>query len=357
MASGIFITRSRRVAAVLLAAALLAALSVSRGAPAQTAAKTPAVAVVAGPVEVVPVRDEITAVGDLKADELVIMRPEIAGVIKSIPFAEGQRVEQGDLLFQFDDAVLRAELADAQANLELSQRNFQRSRELYEKRIGSERTRDETLAALQSWQAKKALAEARLEKTRVQAPFDGITGFRMVSPGAYVQAGQDMVRLVRIDPIKVDFQVPERFLSAVAPGQKVSVTLDSFPGKSFGGEVYALDNVVDVNGRAIAIRARIPNPDGVLRPGMFARVTLVTETRDKAVVVPETAIVPEAQSKFVFVVDDGKARKTEVETGRRLAGKVEVVSGLKAGDVIVTVGQQKIRDGSPVAPIEQKESS
>ncbi|RIA55737.1 efflux RND transporter periplasmic adaptor subunit [Dichotomicrobium thermohalophilum] len=310
-----------------------------------------AVPVEATTVESGAVRDEVEVVGNILADETVVIRPEISGLVKEIHFSEGDTVEDGDLLFSLDDEILTAEVAEAKAAHELAKRNFERSKQLYSRKVGTERTRDEALAEMQSSEAKLALAKARLNKTKIRAPFSGIVGFREISVGAYVSAGTDLVRLVKTDPVEVSFRVPERFLGVLRRGQKITVRVDAFPDRGFSGEVFALDNVVDVNGRSIQVRARVPNPDLLLRPGLFARVNLVTELRQDAVIVPEAAIVPTVEGAYVYRVVDGKAKRTEVTVGRRMAGEVEIVDGLSAGETVIVAGQQKVRDGAPVQPV------
>ncbi len=314
-----------------------------------------AVPVETAKVEVGPVEDTIATVGDIIAQESLIISPEIAGRINSIGFTQGERVNKGQVLFTLDDAILAAELADATASLELSKRNHERSSELLGRRFGTERTRDETLAALQSAEAKVALARARLDKTRITAPFDSVAGLRRVSVGAFVSIGEDLVRLVKTDPAELSFRVPERFLRTLYVGQRLEVRVDAYPDQTFAGTVFALDNVLDINGRSIEVRARIPNPAGLLRPGLFARVSLVTKMRETSLIVPEAAIVPTAEKPFVYRVIDGKASQTPVELGLRMPGMVEVLEGLSEGDVVVTAGQQKIRDGSAVQPVEKQQ--
>lgn len=335
------------VPALTVALIVCAALGTASGAHAQNAVPVEIETVNSGTV-----RDEVEVVGDVKADESVIIRPEIAGRIEAIHFEEGQAVENGALLFSMDDEILSAELADATAALELAKRNFERSKQLYSRQVGTERTRDEALASMQSGEAKVALARARLSKTKINAPFSGIVGFREVSIGAYVGAGTDLVRLVKIDPVEIDFRVPERFLPVLAEGQEITARVDALPKREFHGDVFALDNVVDVNGRSIRVRARIPNPDGVLRPGMFARVNLTTELRKNAVIVPEAAIVPTLEGEYVYRVVDGKVERTDVTIGRRMTGEVEIVEGLSPGDQVVVAGQQKVREGAAVQPVD-----
>ena len=307
-----------------------------------------AMPVEAKPVTVGPVARRIEAVGSLRSDESVVIRPEIAGRIAQIRFAEGEAIERGAVLVILESSIQRAELAQAEAALALSQANYGRADELYRKRAGTKRALDEALARMRQDEARLQLARAVFSKTELRAPFSGVLGLRRVSVGGYVTPGQDIVNLENLNPIKLDFRVPEIFFSVVAPGQSVRVGVDAFPGRSFDGQVYAIDPQVDANGRALAARARIPNDDGSLRPGMFARIELVLERRAEAVLVPEEALVPRGDDQYVFRVVDGKAAFTRVVTGQRRAAMVEISEGLAAGDVVVTAGQMKIRDGMPV---------
>ena len=226
------------------------------------------------------------------------------------------------------------------------------------------RARDEAEAQLTINQAEVDLARARLEKTRISAPFAGVIGLREVSVGNYVSPGQDLVNLEDIDPIKVDFPVPERALSALEVGQPIEVTVDAWPGQTFTGEVYAIDPRIDAQGRSIAIRATIDNRDRLLRPGLFAAVRLITARREQALLVPEQAIFAQQGKPYVYKVVDGVARLTQVQLGGRRVGQAEITEGLAAGDVVVTAGQLKLHDGARVrtvdldgsAPSEQKVS-
>ena len=322
--------------------------STSGAAAADEKAEPQAVAVEARAVSLGKVSSEVSAVGTLRSNESVVIRPEIDGRVTEIHFDEGKAVEQGQLLFSFDDLIPRAELADAEANLALSERNYERAMELYRRGAGTGRSVDETRASLQSDRAKVDLAKARLDKTQITAPFAGIVGLRRVSVGDYVSSGDDLVALASIDPIKVDFRIPERFLSAMHPGQELGVEVDAFPGRTFRGRVFAVDPQIDANGRSIALRAEVPNPERVLRPGLFSRIRLVLDVRENAITIPEEAIVPQGDDRFVFTVIGGQAVKTRITIGQRGPGWVEVTSGLAPGDVVVTAGQLRIREGAPV---------
>lgn len=293
----------------------------------------------------------ITAIGTLRSDESVMIRPEIAGRIARILFEEGKPVKQGQVLVELDQSTAKAELAEAMASLKLSQANAQRAQELYSRGSGSAQSRDQAISKLHADEAAVALSKAKLEKTTLAAPMDGVLGLRRVSVGAYVNAGQDIVNLEKIDPIKVDFRVPEVFFEAVRVGRKITLTLDALPGRTFAGEIYAIDPQIDVDGRSIVIRARLPNPDGALRPGLFARVTLVLPSSGRNVVVPEQALVPVGSDEYVYKVVDGKAILSKVELGERRNGMVEIAEGVAAGDTVITAGQIKLRNGMPVKVI------
>lgn len=345
----------RRLAATAGLALLagVAAWMLAAPAPAQDAKKAagggrPPVAVEAAPVEISAVEDEVKAIGSLRANEQVVIRPEIAGRITQFLFEEGARVEKGAVLVRIYDTAYQAELAQANTALTLSKRNFDRAQELFRRDAASTRARDEAQAKLESDRANLELARTRLAKTQIKAPFAGTIGLRLVSVGAYVSPGQDIVDLVNADPIKVDFSIPERFLSAVKVGQSLSVAVDAFPDETFAGEVYAVAPQVDQQGRTLALRARIANPSGKLKPGLFARVRLITQVRPRAIVIPEQAVFARGDGWLVFTVVDAKAKLTKIATGIRRAGKVEVVSGLKEGDVVVSAGHIKLREGAPV---------
>ncbi|WP_119460287.1 efflux RND transporter periplasmic adaptor subunit [Rhodospirillaceae bacterium SYSU D60014] len=324
------------------------------GAAAAPAAE-PAMPVEAAPVQVDTVTAEIEAVGTLQSNESVVLGPEIDGRIAEILFREGEAVEKGKVLVRLDTEILEAELAQARANLILSEANYERANTLANQGTGTVRARDEALAQMQTDRANLILAEVRLENASIRAPFEGVLGLRSVSVGAYVRPGDRIVNIEQIDPLKVDFRVAEVFLPNVRVGQKIDVTVDALPGEIFRGQIYAIDPQVDVSGRAIRLRARIPNPEGRLSPGLFARVSIIVEQRENAVLVPEAALVPQQDGKFVYRIEDNKALLTKVEVGRRLPGQVEILEGLGPDAVVVTAGQQRLRDGAPVDVVEPVE--
>ena len=214
---------------------------------------------------------------------------------------------------------------------------------------GTQVALEQATAQLASNEARVQLAQAKLAQSTIVAPFHGVVGLRSVGVGDYVSVGKTLITLTNIDPIKVDFRVPEIFLSRVKVGQPIQVRVDAVPGKPFAGTIFAIDPVVDVAGRAIRLRAAVPNSDLVLKPGLFARIAIVVDQRENALIVPETAVVPDGVGKIVYVVENGKARRVPVELGKRLPGKVEIAKGLKADMQLVSSGQMRLRDGATVA--------
>jgi membrane fusion protein, multidrug efflux system len=308
----------------------------------------PAITVEAAKVATQAMPQTITAVGSLRSDESVTVRPEVAGRISAILFKEGQSVAKGMTLIRLDPAINAAEVQQARANLKLAQSKYDRAVELSQRNFISGQAKDEAENNLRVAEAAVALVEARLAKTEIKAPFSGMIGLRVVSVGDYVKEGADVVNLESIDPLKVDFRVPEIYLQQVQVGQTLTVTLDALPGKTYDGKVSAVNPLVDAAGRSVVIRAVVRNQDTSLRPGMFARVKLITRDEKQALVIPEQAIVPQGDEQYVFRVVDGKVVRVKVEIGQRRDSKVEIVKGLEANDVVVTAGQLKLRDGMAV---------
>jgi membrane fusion protein (multidrug efflux system) len=307
-----------------------------------------AMVVEATKVALQPMPQAITAVGSLRSDESVTVRPEVGGRISEILFKEGQHVAKGTTLIRLDASVNAAEVQQAQANLKLAQSKYDRAVELSRQNFISKQAKDEAENNLHVAEAAVSLATARLAKMEIRAPFSGVIGLRVVSVGDYVKEGTDVVNLESIDALKVDFRVPEIYLSQVQTGQTLSISLDALPGKSFEGKVFALNPLLDSAGRSLVIRAVVSNPDRSLRPGMFARVKLITRDERDALVIPEQAIVPQGDEQYVYRIVDGRATRVKVAIGQRRDAKVEVLNGLAPNDVVVTAGQLMLRDGMPV---------
>lgn len=300
-------------------------------------------------IELATVSEEVEALGTLAADESVVIAPEIAGRVVFLGFREGERVKAGQELVKLDTAILDAELKQAMADLGLARDTTDRLKGLVSRGSGTQVALDESTARLASTEARVQLAKAKLAQSTIVAPFNGVVGLRSVGVGDYVSVGKPLITLTSIDPIKIDFRVPEIYLSRLKTGQPVQMKVDAVPDRKFQGQIYAIDPVVDVNGRAIRLRANIPNADLALKPGLFARLSITVDQRENAILVPEMAVVPDAVGKMVYVVDKGKAKRVTVELGKRLPGKVEIVSGLKPDMQVITAGQMRLRDGAIIA--------
>jgi membrane fusion protein, multidrug efflux system len=305
------------------------------------------VAVEVARVKAADVADEVSAVGTLRANETIVVRPEIAGRIAKLHFQEGQLVKRGQVLVSLDATVLAAEIGQAKAELALSRSNFKRTQELAAQQFVSASAKDEAAANLAIQEAKIALAEARLARSTIRAPFSGRVGLRQIAVGDVVREGADMFTLEDTATIKVDFRLPERYLSAVKTGQRVTMGTDALPGKDFIAAVELIDPLINTDTRSFLVRGKLANPQGSLRAGMFARVRLAVAERTGVLLVPEEAVTltpsPGGNASYVFKVADGKAIRTQVKTGARRNAQIEIQSGLSAGDVVVTAGQIKIR--------------
>lgn len=322
-----------------------------------TAAKPPVVDVAS--VAVMRLTDDTQAVGSLRSRQGVVLRPEISGRVTQLNFRDGDRVRKGQLLVQLDDQLPQAQVQQSRAELSIAVANHARNKDLVAQNFISQRSLDESAAALEVAQAKLALALATAARLKIVAPFDGLTGIRSVNVGDYLKDGADIVNVEDIDAVFVDFRLPERFQSKVQKGQTASVELDALPGARFVAVVQAVDPLIDANGRSVGVRACIDNRQLQLRPGMFARVTSVFGERDQAKVIPEEAIVPLGGKFYVIRLQPGAtpavqvSQRVEVKLGIRRPGKVEILEGLAAGDTVVTAGQQRIqRDGTEVKVLE-----
>ncbi|MDW8469818.1 MAG: efflux RND transporter periplasmic adaptor subunit [Burkholderiales bacterium] len=278
----------------------------------------------------------------------------MAGRIAEIRFEEGQRVERGAVLARLDASEAKAQLASASAQAALDAQRLARAEDLFQKNFISRQALDEARANAARSAAAVREIEARLAKTEMRAPFAGVVGLRQVSAGAVVAAGTDIARLEKIDPLKLEFRLPESYVARLRTGQTVRIAVDAWPGQSFAGRVYAIEPAVDEATRTVLVRARIANPDLRLRPGMFARVALELGAREKAIWIPEQAVVPRGQDAFVYRVADGRADLVKVRLGVRRPGEVEVLAGLSAGDLVVTEGTLRLFPGAAVTLLPEK---
>lgn len=313
---------------------------------ARTGPPVPAVEVIQLASE--PLLDVVDLLGELQASESVLVKSEIAAVIESVNFEEGQRVVAGVELFRLRDREQQARLAEAQARLALAGEEFDRTRRLADRNVAAAVQIDRTRAELEVAKAEVMLRRAELDRTRVRVPFDGQAGARLVSPGARVTPDDPLVRIDAMDPLRLVFSIPEWALPLARIGAGFEVTVAAYPSRRFPGAIDFVAPNVESATRRILIKGRVPNPEGVLLPGMFAQVTSDIGARD-ALLVPEEALVNDPDGVFVWRLDgEDNAARARIEIGARQSGRVEVRSGLSAGDRIVSAGTHKVRDGSKV---------
>ena len=334
-----------------LAASALAGMfaGCGSGAPANEANRgaggPESVAVITAPVLQKPVAVEVEALGTARANEAIEVTSKAANTVVAVRFEEGQLVRRGHLLVELDGAQARADLEVAQAALAESRSAYGRSRDLFAQQALSQAQLETIEATLRANEARVVAATARLADTQIRATFDGRIGLRRVSVGALVSPGTVITTLDDTSTMKVDFDVPEVFLAVLKPGLAVTAASAAYAGERFSGAVESVDSRVDPVTRSIKVRARLPNRDGKLRPGMFLTVH-VSHDPLPGLVVPEQALVPERGKTYVFVLADGSIARREVTIGRRTPGEVEITRGAAAGERVVTEGTQKVRDGS-----------
>jgi len=387
------------------------------GAPAAPGAAAPGAAPAGPPramgvevakVETSPLRDDAQTVGTLKSRQNIMLRPEVAGRVVALGFADGSQVRKGQMLVQLDDSLQRAEIQQAQAQMSIAQANHKRNQDLVSQGFIAQRSLDESQASLQVAQAQVALSCARWERMRIVAPFSGTVGLRTINIGDFVKDGADMVNLEDLTQLYVDFRLPERYQNKLSAKQTVEVLIDAMPGNNYQARIEAIDPLIDANGRSISVRAVLRNdgasevsakkgapalkplepavatpspvppdsacqpkpaliadkftPPGPLRPGMFARVNALFALKSAALSIPEEAIVPMGQKQFVIravapeavagagpLPPDTKlvSLRTEVKLGMRSPGRVEILSGLSAEDTVVVAGQHRLqKDGT-----------
>ena len=293
--------------------------------------------------------EEVRATGEIEAIQSIELRPEVSGRLARILAREGSEVRRGTPLFKVDDAELQAEVSRLEAEHDLAQQALARTRELLARNASSTADLERAEATARSTRAQLELQRTRLERTVVRAPFSGIVGERLVSLGDYVTPSTPLTTLQTVDPQRASFEVPERYAQELAEGQTVSFTVAAISDRQFTGTVDFVDPRVQLPGRTITVKAVVENPDRLLRPGMFIEARLATRTRPNAVVVPEEAILPLGGTNYVWAItDENTANRIEVELGVRRPGYVEILSGLSAGDRVVTGGYEFLFPDAPV---------
>ena len=292
--------------------------------------------------------DIVRVTGELRANEEVELRAEEDGRVVALHFDEGQRVAAGELLVKINDADLQAELRRAQVQRAMAERREQRMEKLLAEQTVSQEVYDEARGRLSVLEAEIELIEARIAKTEVHAPFAGVLGLRTVSQGSHLTSAQVVATLQSLDPIKIDFAVPEKYASALGAGAEVELEVAG-QAETVTGRVYAVEPRIDAATRTVQVRAKAPNPDRRLLPGAFAEVRLVLERIDDALLVPSIALIPGLEATTVYVVEDGAAQPRQVQVGRRTAEQVQILDGLAAGDEVIVSGLQQLKPGVAVA--------
>ena len=303
-------------------------------------------------IDLQPMVDEIQALGTANANESINIQSRISSLIERIVFEEGQLVSKGDLLVELENNEIVAGFAVAEAALSESRSLYNRSQSLAETQAISASGLEQLLAQVQVDEAQVEAARARLDNTIIRAPFSGRIGLRRVSPGSFVNNSTVITTLDDVSQIKLDFSVPETFLTVLSDGMNIVAHSLVYPDRSFHGVVQSVDTRLDPVSRSVQVRAIIPNTESMLKPGMFLTVDLQRD-RGNVLLAPEQAIVPEGSSQYVFVVTAGIAKKRAVILGRRIPGYVVIENGLSAGDAVVTEGTHKLQDGSAVEVLDQ----
>jgi membrane fusion protein, multidrug efflux system len=292
--------------------------------------------------------NKVLTTGTILANEEVDLKSEVDGKITKIYFHEGSYVKAGDLLVKINDADLQAQLQSAKSRLELQKDTEYRQKQLLEKEAISQEDYDMTANQLQVNQAEVELIKAQIDKTEIRAPFSGIVGLKNVSEGSFVNNSMVIASLQNINPIKIDFSIPERYSSMVEVGDEINFTI-SGSSKKYIGKVYAIEPKIDPVTRTLKIRALCSNTGREILPGSFANVDLVLKKIENAILVPSEALIPDIKGQKVFIYKNGSAIPKQVETGIRTDINVQLTSGVNEGDTIITSGMLQLRPGTPVS--------
>ncbi|MEP7226096.1 MAG: efflux RND transporter periplasmic adaptor subunit [Gemmatimonadales bacterium] len=308
----------------------------------------PAMPVEAATARADTVVDAILATGQIEAMQSIELRPDVEGRVVQILVREGSPVAAGTALFKIDDAELRTQVAQLEADRDLAGQSLARTRDLLSQKASSQAELERADATMRSTEAQLDRLKVRLARTLVRAPFGGVMGQRFVSVGDYVTSDTRLAALQTVSPQRASFRVPERYAEQLKPGLEVTFRVASLPGREFTGKVDFVDPIVQLPGRTILVKAQVPNRRGELQAGMFIEARLATAVRPNAVVIPEDAVLPLQGSNFVWVITDGKATRRQVELGVRTPGFVEVTSGVEDKEQVVVGGQERLGEGAPV---------
>jgi len=289
--------------------------------------------------------------GTLVANEKVDLVSELSGRVVEINFKEGQFLRKGDILVKLNDDELQTQLTRAQYQIKLLEQRLERQKILLEKDAVSREDYDKVLTEYNVLRQDIEELKIRIGKMKVRAPFNGVVGFRDVSNGAFLQPGSKVSTMVDVANLKLEFSIPEKYATSNLIGKTASFTVEGLEN-NFGALIYAVDPQIDVNTRTVMIRARYNNNKGLLKPGMSARVSILTNSNKSNIYVPNQAVVPDSKGRFVWVMKNGKAEKVNITTGYRTTEQLEVLAGIQVGDTIITTGMMQLREGMDVNVVE-----
>ncbi len=293
--------------------------------------------------------NEFFTTGSILANEKVELRTEVSGRITGIYFEEGSQVHKGDLLLKINDSELQAQLKRVEAQEKLAEQEEYRNRQLIELKAISQEEYDVSLNQLRAVQAERQLLQAQLEKTEILAPLSGKIGLRSVSPGSYIPSNSLIATIQQIEPVKVEFSVPEKYSLTVKQGMNINFNVENVD-RTYAGMIYAVESGIDTQTRTIKVRATSPNPGALLVPGTYARISIILERIQDALTIPSETLITELEGNKVYICRDGKAVSTPVTTGIRTGTDVQITSGLSVGDSLITTGLLQISNGMPVLP-------
>jgi membrane fusion protein (multidrug efflux system) len=332
---------------IVLSTTILSSCSTEKKAPAASLPASQAVTVDAQIILPRELESKIFATGTVMATEEIDLRSEISGRITRINFTEGSSVSRGNLLLKINDADLQAKLARMTIERDLAEREERRQHQLLETKLASDREYDAAQAKLKTLNAEIDLIKADIAKTEIRSPIDGVVGLRWVSTGGYVTPSTPIARVQQLDRVKIDFSVPEKYASILKKDAKITFDITG-SDRRYDGSVYAIEPKIDHATRTVKVRALAQNADRSLLPGAFAKVLLVLDKLDNALVVPTGSVVPELTGQKVFVYSNGKAQSRKVVTGIRTDSAIQIIEGVAPNDTLITSGLLQIKDKMPV---------
>lgn len=293
--------------------------------------------------------DQLSALGTLKADESVTLSATVTEIVSEVGFEDGQKVAAGDVLILLEDGEEQAQLRAAQALRDERRNAVSRVSQLQARNLAPRANVEDSRAQLRQVEAEVDEIEARLAAHQLRAPFDGEIGFRDISVGSLVTPGMALLTLDKLDVVKLDFQVPESRIALLSQGLPLTAKSSAYPGTRFEGQIASIGTRIEPVSRSVTVRAKLANDEGRLRPGMLMEVTLEGASR-QALVIPEAALIPEGRRQSLLVIDEAEmiAHQRDVTIGARRAGRVEILDGLRDGDLVVIHGSQVTRDGQAV---------